>query len=248
MRPSNEAPGAEPRRLGSYTTAKVSAGRVERIELHVARLRRDAERLGLPPPDARAVERLFLESARATFGRGDGIIRVEWSCREGEAPALEARPRPFVPLGDAWRAVTAETIHPGPERRANTKFVDVGAYDRGRAQVASSDVDEVLLFDADGFLVEGSHSNVLVVTQAGHLVTPALPLGAVEGLGMQVLRHGRSIEEARLRASDLASAREILCVNAVRGVVPLCELDGRALALPEDGGMAARLSSVFGGR
>ena len=248
MSTPNEAPAAEPRRLGSYTTAKVARGRVERLELHVARLRRDAGRLALPLPDASEIERAFVDCASETFGRGDGIIRVEWSHLPGSPPELLVKPRAFTPLGDAWRAATGEIIHPGPELRANTKYVDVGAYDLAREQVRMSGVDEVLLLDAEGFLVEGSRSNILVVTEQGQLVMPALSLGGVEGLGLQVLRHGRPIGESRLRRSDLATAREILCVNAVRGVVPLRELDGQPLPAPPNGGQGAALAHVFGAR
>lgn len=246
MCPSTEAPAAEPRRLGSYTTAKVTTGRVERLEQHVARLRRDAVRLALPRPPARDAERLVLETARAEFGRGDGIIRLEWSHRPGQAPALRATPRAFVRLPTRWRAARSRATHPGPARRANTKHVDVPAYDQGRDEVASSEIQEVLLFDADGFLVEGSRSNLLVVTEDGRLVTPALALGGVEGLGLEVVRHGRSdVREAHLTRDDVAKARELMSVNAVRGVVPIVELDGRAVAEGEPGPHSAALNAIF---
>ena len=177
MDPSTEAPATEPRRLGSYSTARVRAGRVERLEQHVARLRRDASRIGLPLPPAPATERAVVARASEAFGLGDGIIRVEWSRPPGHAPELRTLPRAFVPHGKTWRAASARTPHPGPEQRANTKYVDVPAYDRARAEAAESESDEVLLFDARGFLVEGSRSNCLVVTSEGRLVTPALALG-----------------------------------------------------------------------
>ena len=249
MSPSIEAPAAEPRRLVSYTTAKVTAGRVERLEQHVARLRRDAVRLHLPAPPARDVERCFLEAARQAFGRGDGIVRVEWSHEPGRSPALLAKPRAFDPRPDRWRAATSSAIHPGPADRANTKFVDVPAWDRGREEVASSAYDEVLLFDADGFLVEGSHSNLLAMTEAGALVTPDLSLGGVEGLGLAVVRHGRrDLREAHLDREAVTSVRELMCVNAVRGVVPVVELDGRPVGDGEPGPVSRRLGAVFGRR
>ncbi len=248
MSPSTEAGASEPRRLGSYTTAKVSAGRIERLEQHVARLRRDAGRLGLPLPPSQDVERVFLESARETFGRGDGIVRVEWSHLPDESPELFAIPRAFNPLGDTWRAIVSKTTHPGPEFRANTKYVDVSAYDLGREEVASSEIDEVLLFDADGFLVEGSHSNFLVVTDAGHLVTPAYALGGVEGLGLTIVRHGQDIAEARLTREDVANARELMSVNAVRGVVPILELDGRRIGDGQPGPRARTIGAIFRAR
>jgi len=248
MRPSNEAPAAEPRRLGSYTTAKVSAGRIERLEQHVARLRRDAGRLGLPLPAGRDVERVSLESARETFGRGDGIVRVEWSHLPGEPPELFAIPRTFAPPGRTWRAIVSKTTHPGREFRANTKYVDVPAYDLGREEVASSEIDEVLLFDSDGFLVEGSHSNFLAVTAEGRLVTPAFALGGVEGLGLTIVRHGRDVAEARLTWEDVANACELMSVNTVRGVVPITEVGGRRVADGRPGPRSRSLSAIFQAR
>ncbi len=249
MGPSNEAPRAEPRRLGSYTTAKITAGRVERLEQHVARLRRDAERLGLPLPPAREAERCLLEAARAAFADGDGILRLEWSALPDGTPELRTRPRPFAPLPDRWRAAIASAIHPGPDGRANTKHVDVPAYDRAREEVASRGVEEVLLFDAEGFLVEGSRSNLLVLTADGDLVTPALALGGVEGLGLAVLRHGRrEVREARLTRDDVENAREVMSVNAVRGVVPIVEIEGRPVGDGTPGPVSRRLGAAFGRR
>lgn len=248
MSPSNEAPAAEPRRLGSYTTAKVHAGRVERLEQHVARLRRDAARLDLPLPPAREVEALLLATASSAFERGDGIVRIEWSHLPDAPPALQAKPRAFNPLPSTWRAATSKATHPGPEFRANTKYVDVPAYDLSREEVASSEVEEVLLFDAQGWLVEGGNSNFVVVTEAGDPVTPAYALGGVEGLGLTVLRHGRSeLREARLDHDAVARAREVMSVNAVRGVVPIIEIDGRPVGAGAPGPVAKRLSAAFAG-
>lgn len=249
MDPSNEASAALPRRLGSYTTAKVTAGRVERVEQHAARLRRDAGRLGLPQPPARDVEECLLDNAREAFGRGDGIVRVEWSQAPGGAPELFARPRPFAPLPEVWRATIAKTAHPGPEQRANTKAVDVPAYDLAREEVAHGEVEEALLFDADGRLVEGSRSNLLLVTDEGRLETPALALGAVEGLGLAALRYGRhSVHEAHLTREDVANARELLAVNVVRGLAPIVSVDGRPIGSGRPGDAARALREVFGTR
>lgn len=243
---SNEASAAEPRRLGSYTTAKVTRGRVERLEQHVVRLRRDAARLGLPLPDARAIEALFLERARAAFGRDDGILRVEWSHLPGEPPELLARPRAFDPRPAAWRVVTSRAVHPGPEARANTKFVDVPAYDAARSEVAKSDAQEALLFDADGWLVEGSASNILVVTAANELVTPARALGAVEGLGLSVVRHRRAdVQEGRIGREALEDARELIAVNGVRGAVPITQVDTSAVGDGSPGPVARAIGAIF---
>ena len=247
-----EASGALPRRLGSYTTARIRSGRVERLERHAGRLRRDAGRLGLPLPSRVEIERVFLETAKQAFGRGDGIIRVEWSqppslgVEQAPAPKLIATPRPIGSVPNRWRAASSTAIHPGPEFRANTKCVDVSAYDVGRAEVREASFDEVLLFDAAGILVEGAHSNFVVVPENGTVVTPDPALGPVEGLGLTILRESfPEIAFAELRLEDIESAREFMSVNAVRGVVPILELNGKPIGNGEPGPWTRRLSAPF---
>ena len=145
-----------------------------------------------------------------------------------------------------WRAATSRAIHPGLGNRHNTKFVRVEAYDTARNEVRESRVDEVLLFDSDGFLVEGSHSNLLLATDAGELLTPSPELGAVEGLGLTIVRESHpEIRDARLERESVLGARELMSVNCVRGVVPITELDGIPVSTGEPGPWARRLGVIF---
>ena len=244
-----EASSQSVRRLGSYSTAKVSRGRVERIERHATRLRRDAGRLGLPLPDRCEIERRFLEAAAESFGAGDGIVRLEWSHLPSGPPELIATPRAYVPLPEVWKAATSSIVHPGREFRANTKYVDVSAYDLSRKDVAANDYDEVLLFDAQGHLVEGSHSNFIVVLADGRLVTPSLELGGVEGLGLSVVRDDYpELEELEIHLDTLRNAQELMSVNAVRGVVPITELDHQPIGTGHPGPWSIRLGAIFAQR
>ena len=198
------------------------------------------------PPVVRDVEELFVDTAATEFGSGDGIIRMEWSQPEGGAPELIATPRPVGEEPDVWRAETSKAVHPGPEHRRNTKFVDVHAYDAARAEVAESRIDEVLLFDQDGWLVEGGRSNFLIVLENGEWIAPDPVLGAVEGLGLTlVLESSPEIKYGRLTRDDLLSARELMSVNIIRGVAPIVELDGHAIADGEPGERARSLAMLF---
>lgn len=239
--------GNEIPRFGSYTTARVTSGRVERAERHATRLRRDAARLGLPQPAQLEIEALLVDAAGSAFGSGDGILRIEWSgASEDALPELFAVPRALGPEPDVWRAAVSGATHPGPEQRRNTKHVNVPAYDLARAEISQSKFDEVLLFDANGLLVEGGRSNFILVKESGQLVTPDLTLGAVEGLGLTVVLENRpEIGMARLTQDDVASAEELMSVNVVRGVVPIVELAGRPIADGRPGAWARRLLSLF---
>ena len=155
-------------------------------------------------------------------------------------------PRPVGPEPDHWRVATSKATHPGPEQRRNTKYVDVNAYDLARAEIEESAIDEVLLFDADGHLVEGGRSNFIVVTEANRLVIPDPQLGAVEGLGLSiVLEDYPEIGLVKLTQDDVAAASELMSINIVRGVVPIVELDGHPIADGESGPWAERIRHIF---
>lgn len=207
----------------------------------------------MPVPAQIEIESLLVESARSAFGKhksdgdGDGILRIEWSRAAAGPPELRVVPRALGPEPDSWLAAISAATHPGPGKRRNTKFVDVEAYDFAREEVRKSELDEVLLFDDEGHLVEGVRSNLILVTDSGRLVTPDLSLGAVEGLGLELVLESRpQIAMARLTRDDLASARELMSVNIVRGIVPIVELDGRPIAKGRSGPWARRLGSLFG--
>jgi len=226
-------------RVGCYTTARVTGGRIERLERHAGRLRRDALRLGLPAPERRAIEDVARAAAATELGRGDGIVRIEWSV----AQQLSASTRSLGIDPGVWRAITATTLHPGPESRAGAKALGVPAWDAARAEQADAGVDEALLFDAAGRLVEGSRSNLVVVTAEGFRLTPARGLGPVEGLGLECIREvsGGILESLAIDRRDLSRARELIAVNVVRGAVAIVELDGRAIGDGRPGPLARTL-------
>ena len=161
-------------------------------------------------------------------------------------PEFSVTPRALGPEPDCWRACVSKATHPGPGQRHNTKHVNVTAYDLARAEVVDSRFDEVLLFDSDGLLVEGGRSNIILVLDSGGLATPALELGAVEGLGLTIVIESRpEIDFVKLSLKDVASARELMSVNSVRGVVPIVELDGRPVADGHPDCWARRLHNIF---
>ncbi len=234
-------------RVGCYSTARVSSGRIERLERHAGRLRRDAARLSLPLPERRAIEALALAVVRAELQRGDGALRLEWSAAESGKAVLSATTRPLGSELDRWRAKTARAVHPGAGSRENAKAIDVPVYAAARAEQTEAGVDECLLYDAAGRLVEGGRSNLILVTRDERWLTPARSLGAVEGLGLECVREAvPEIREAiAIDRAEVAAARELIAVNAVRGAVAVIELDGVAVGDGQPGPLAIRLRGLF---
>ncbi len=97
------------------------------------------------------------------------------------------------------------------------------------AEARREGFDEVLVADAQGALVSAAMANVFVV-QAGVLRTPALALGARDGVVRDWVRSRVGVEESLLAFEDVAEAEEIFLTNSRIGVMPVASLDGRPLA------------------
>jgi branched-subunit amino acid aminotransferase/4-amino-4-deoxychorismate lyase len=215
---------------GCYTAVRISGGRPVFEDRHLRRLARGARALGLGSLDARQVGHALRDLAAVAFPGGDGIVRVQVSRGAAGAARVVGIPRALGDDPPAWTAVTAPVPHEGllvaGGHKLTNRLVHALAFDAARAAGA----DEALLFDRDGFLVEGARSNVVVVDAQDRLGTPPLARGAVAGVAREVLLDCvAELRERDVHRRDLASARAVLCTNAGRGVRPLTRLDGAAL-------------------
>ena len=208
---------------------------------HARRLRRDAAALGLPAPAQADCERTLAESAAAAFGAGDGIVRLEW-----RGVRLAARPRPLGEERETWRAMLASTVHPGRAVTAGVKGTDWPHVERAREEARAAGVDEAILLDPEGRVVEGARSNLVIVLAGGATVTPPLARGAVAGLAREIVLEGApEIRESDLGRGELLAAREVVATNAVRGARPVVAIDGVALGDGGPGALSCRLADLL---
>ncbi|MDF2493564.1 aminodeoxychorismate synthase component I [Sphingomonas sp.] len=191
------------------------------IERHLARMKASAARLGFvfDRHDARN------ELQAATFRlRAPARIRLLLS-QSGRitievAPMPPARPAPLevtlVPLP------VSRSDYRLRHKTSNRRFYDEARRVGGTA--------EVVFVDPDGFLTEGSFTNVFV-ERNGRLLTPPLARGLLPGvLRAELLETGRATEQ-NLTPADLAAGFYV--GNALRGLIPalvaVAEAGGRSL-------------------
>lgn len=227
---------------GAFTTLRVGGGEPLLLERHLDRLGRDLEALHIPPPGADGledacrglVERLGLSDAvlKITVTRGVG----------GRGPASPEEPEPTA-------FVAASPLPaPRPSLRAATVPDERGAISRHKSLNYLSSVlalreakgrgCEEAIFVQDRLLREATVSN-LVGLEGKHLVTPAGD-GVLPGVARGALLESGAVEEGNLSTDTRAP---LYCVNAVRGVEAVAELDGRTLA--RDAGAETRLVAVL---
>ncbi len=221
-------------------------GTVRHLERHVARIARDAALLGIGAIDPRACRAALLDEARRVFPDRESVVRLEVRAGAAGEPVLRATTRELGPEPAAWRAVVSGVRHPGPSPWSAAKTSERAVYQRAGAEAAAAGVDEALLADADGVLVEGTRTNLIVVSRAGALVTPPLARGGQAGVGRAILlERVPELAEADVALADLADARELIAVNAVRGPRPVVSVSGRPIGSGTAGPWSRRLAREF---
>jgi branched-chain amino acid aminotransferase len=230
---------------GCYTSVRIRAGVPRFADRHVRRLVRDAAALDLPAVDPNLLRRALGELAKAAFRGGEGVVRLTLS-RDGDgALHVVGVPRDLGQDPPAWRAVTAPTAHPGPVLAGGHKLTDRLVHALASDAARASGVEEALLFDAAGHLVEGARTNVVALLGDGMLCTPPTERGAVAGIALEVAAERLpALARRDLSRRDVFAARGVAVTNAVRGARPLVALDGKPLG-PESAELAERLAAVL---
>ena len=181
---------------------------VMRLDAHFARLKSSAERFGFRFD--RHAARNSLQTA--TF-RLKTAARIRLRLSPAGAVAIEVSPVPAfaqvpVPVRIAALGVAADDFR----LRHKTSARDF--YDEARVD---SGAPEVAFVNAEGFVTEGSMTNIFV-ERDGKLLTPPADLGLLPGvLRAELIERGQAVE-SHLRAADLAGG--FFIGNAVRGLVP----------------------------
>lgn len=232
---------------GCYSTARIRNGRARFAQHHAARLVRDARRLELGELDPEQVILALEETGRACFGDGsEGIVRVQASQDGDGGLHLTAVPRSTGPEPATWTACISDVVHEGPMPWSGVKVSNHLLFAMASDRAKAAGFDEALLLDREGYLVEGSRSNVVVVFADGRSATPDLSRGGVAGVGLRVLNErGAEIRVRHVSGSELTAASELIAVNAVRGPRPVVALDGRLVGDGTPGPVARRLADCF---
>ncbi len=214
---------------GVFTTIRVSDGKPCFLDWHLERLLRDAAALYMEPLPIEElanacrglISRLEMEEGvvKITVTRGPGG-RGPSTRNAGEPTVIVTasdlpEPRPplrAIPIPDARSPLAAQkTLNYLPNILA-------------LHQAEAAGCDEAV-FERDGLLVEATVSNLVGVVD-GTVYTPPLDGMVLGGMARRALLEAGAIREGELN-SGLAGP--LYCINNVRGIEEVAELDGRPL-------------------
>lgn len=248
-----------------YEVVRTAGGRPVDLAPHLDRLERSAARIAMMLPTREAVEGAIgetLAAAGAGPGReGDAYVRIVVTRGGGEIgldPRLADGPRlvvivkPLAPpkpelyeRGCRVRVVSVERTSKralDPAIKSGNYLNNILALDQAR----QSDAYEAIMCDAEGRVTEGSTSNLWCV-RGGALRTPPAAVGILPGITRWRLfglarEAGIAAEEADLYPIDLHTADELFLTSSTRGILPVGQIDDRALPV---GPVTKRLLALY---
>lgn len=244
---------------GVYEVVRSYAGRLFRLDAHVARLATGLEAVRIGGIDSAALADVIRELLRVNQ-LGDAHATVYLQVTRGAAPRIHAFPDPAPPptvyaearalvsRGDPARGVAVITVPDVRWARCDIKSIallpNVLANQRAREAGAME-----AIFVRDGYALEGTASSLFAVLD-GEVRTAPRSNYILHGITRQVVldlcaRDGMAVRELPVRDDELALARELFLAGTTVEVMPIVRRDGAPVGDGRPGPITQRLQELF---
>lgn len=225
---------------GVFETFAVCKGKPLFFQRHINRLLRGCTALRIPPPDPA----ILASEARQLASTADSAV-LKLMVTRGSGGRGYRQPNPISPT-------RVFGLHPFPvypsdyqtdgvvlrfcEQRlaSNPILAGIKHMNRleqilARAEWADDAIQEGLMLDYEGHVIEGTMSNLFVVKD-GVLLTPDLSRCGIKGILREMVinsaaDHDIGVEETQLDQASVLGADEVFVTNSVIGVWPVKQLD-----------------------
>lgn len=233
---------------GLFETIAFKNGNAEFIEQHISRLVLGCKQLKIP---FQQIELLYVElnSTYQNLNNTDAVIKI--IVTRGDA----CRGYLADPTVEPTRIISTHTYPNYPKSHnegvcvrlcqhtlsENVVLAGIKHLNRldnvlARNEWDDSNISEGLMFDQNGYLIEGTMSNVFLI-QSGRLLTPLLDKSGVLGImRAQIMLLAKklnlTIEERLLTQGDLAEADEVFICNSINGIWPVKTIHNTGISYP----------------
>ena len=244
---------------GVYDVVPVYGGRPFRWPQHLARLERSLSKIRISNPRSREqwgelvaelVRRhpwhdqfVYLQVTR-------GVAKRDHAFPKDATPTVFAMSSEFVPLAAQLRERGVAVVTRPDERwlHCDIKSTSLLGNVLARQEAVDADAFECLMF-RDGFLTEGSASNIWVVRN-GTVFCPPLDNLVLEGIRVGLVGElcaaaGIPLDVRRVLREEVFAADELMLSSATREIVPITRIDGKPVGPGMPGPVYARLFAAY---
>ena len=227
---------------GLFETILAEDGAMARLDLHLARMARGCQVIGLKPPEAeaaRSAARAALKAARVTEGRAAVRLTLTAGAGRGLDRAFPAEGR-LLATASATPAISGPVSLATASIRRNetsplSRIKSLSYLDNvlARRQAREAGAEEALLLNGRGEIACAAAANLFWVRE-GRLFTPALDCGVLKGVFRGVVIAaaqdlGIQTAETAEGLDALSKAEGVFVTNSLIGARPVAVLDGRPL-------------------
>ncbi len=232
--------------FGVYETMKVRAGLLYFPERHVARLLESARIIELPHKLSRELLLTALrELCRANeLDNANVKLLLIGGDTAADAKLFIMALAPYFPPRKSYRegvgVITVAAERPYPQAKSLSMLTSTVAFRRARAAGAY----DALLLNRDGFLTEGTRTNLFYTNGTGLYTPPAEQVlsGVTRATVIEALGEaGYTVHERPLRADELGSYAGFFLTSSSSKVIPIGRIDEQPISIPEIVHTAAKL-------
>jgi len=230
---------------GIYETLRVYKGIVFKLDEHIDRLYRSAEMIGLTIPKKPEEIKEAVYKTLSSNRQKDAVVRITISRGAGPLgldPSLCPKPT-FVIISNKFRNYPAEYYSKGvkvsivntrrnygPALDPRIKSLNFLNNVLAKIEAKNSSSYEALMMNYQGYLAEGTISNVFFINKKDNLCTPAIKVGILEGITRGMILDiagelGLKSREGCFRRKDIYNAREVFITNTSMEVMPVTRID-----------------------
>jgi D-alanine transaminase len=246
-----------------YEVCQVQQGFIVDITRHLDRLDRSLGEIRIRPPMPRAVltgvMREVLRRNRVVNGMVYLQVTRGRAKRDHVFPSPEVRAslivtakamNPAVNAAKYAAGIKAVTVADNRWGRVDIKTVGLLPNVLARQQAKEAGAQEAIFVDADGYVTEGSATNLWIVDRAGKLATRPADHAILRGVTRTTLldvakKLGIDVEERRFSVADMLEAREVFITGATTICLPVVSIDGQTIANGHPGMTAQKIRDAF---
>ncbi len=246
---------------GLFETMRAYGGTVFRLDSHLARLKKSADRLGIAVEAAElsnAVKGTLLKNRlkdariRLTVSIGEGgMVPDPSSCTKTTVLVAAARYVPYPPevYRKGFRLIVSSIRRNSQSPLPCMKTANYLENMLARQEAKAAGVDDALLLNEKGQIAEASASNFFLVS-GNTLKTPPPESGILPGITRDVILElakqlGVKAIEADSHMEELSTADESFLTNSIIEVMPVISIDRRTVGSGKPGTITVKLMTAY---
>lgn len=175
-------------------------------------------------------------SLRIAVSRGELTAGIDPSVCKDPTVVITARegiPYPKESYSRGFRAVIAGIRKDQNSPLSRIKSANFLTHILAKGEATDAGADEAIMLNYDGFVTEGTVSNLFIL-KGNTIVTPSIESGILPGVTRKTIieisrETGFNVEEREVAQGELYNAEEVFLTNSLLEVMPLVEVDKKAI-------------------